>query len=159
MESKKQLSVILCVALGAILAYALIRSFSENDESRVRRVVYAGLVAFEKADIEKCAPLISGAYEDSFGNNKISVLKFFAKIFKDFKDFKVVVKKLKVKARGAEAGGEAWFTCYFKKIGDEKLYYDSGKIVFGFEKERKSWVVKKIEYIGSNELLFLQSVA
>lgn len=159
MESKKQLFVILCVALGAIFTYALIRAFSEDDESRVRRAAYAGIVAFEKTDIRKCAPLISDTYEDTFGNNKAEVLRFLFEIFKDFKDFRIVVKKLKVKVKGTEAGGDVWFTCYFKKIGDEKLYYDSGKIEFDFVKELKDWRVKKIEYSGSNELLFLQSVA
>jgi hypothetical protein len=159
MGSKRQLFVILCVVLGAIFAYALIRAFGENDESRVRRAVYAGIVAFEKTDIVKCSPLISDAYEDTFGNNKTAVLRFLSEIFKDFKDFKVVVKKLKVRVKGAEAGGDVWFICYFKKISDEKLYYDSGKIEFGFVKEHKSWRVKIIEYSGSNELLFLQSVA
>ncbi len=159
MGSKKQLLVILCVALGAIFTYALIRAFSENDESRVRRAVYAGIAAFEKTDIRKCAPLISDAYEDTFGNNKAEVLRFLSEILKDFKDFRIVVKKLKVKAGGTEAGGDVWFTCYFRKIGDEKLYYDSGKIEFDFVKELKDWKVKKIEYSGSSELLFLQSVA
>jgi len=159
MGTKRQLSVILCVVLGAIFAYALIRVSLENDESRVRRAVYAGIVALENTDIVKCAPLISDAYEDTFGNNKAEVLRFISEIFKDFKDFRVVVKKLKVKVKGTEAGGDVWFTCYFKKISDEKLYYDSGKIEFGFANEHKSWRVKKIEYSGSNELLFLQSVA
>lgn len=159
MESKKQFLVILCVALVAIFAYALIRTFSENDESRVRRAVYTGIVAFEKTDARKCAQLISDAYEDTFGNNKAEFLRFLSEIFKDFKDFRIVVKKLKVKVKGTEAGGDVWFTCYFKKIGDEKLYYDSGKIEFDFVKELKDWRVKKIEYSGSNELLFLQSVA
>lgn len=159
MSPKRQLSVILCVALGAIFAYALIRVFSENDEARVRRAVYAGIVVFEKTDIAKCAPLISDAYEDTFNNDKAAVLRFLSEIFKDFKDFRVVVKKLKVKVKGAEAEGQVWFICYFGKIGDEKLYYDSGKIEFGFAKELKDWRVKKIEYSGSGELLFLQSVA
>ena len=159
MSQKRQLVVILGVTLGAILAYTLIRVFSENDESRVRRAVYAGIVLIEKKDIQKCAPLISDGYEDTFGNDKASVLRFLSGIFKDFKDFKVIVKKLKVKANGAEAAGKVWFICYFRQIGDEKLYYDPGKIEFEFVKELKDWRVKKIGYSGSNELLFLQSVA
>ncbi len=151
--------VILCVSVIAILAYTLIRALSENDESRVRGLVYAGIVAVEKMDPAKCEMLISDTYEDASGNNKAAIVSFLLDIFKDFKDFKVVVKKILVKIDGADALGNIWFTCYFRKPGDEKLYYDSGKIEARFVKENKTWRVKKIEYSGSNELLFLHSVA
>jgi len=41
---------------------------------------------------------------------------------------------------------------------DVEVYYDNGKWGLRFQKEEGLWKVRALEYSGSNEMLFLQSV-
>lgn len=160
MESKKQFAIILGAVFCAIVLYAMIRIFSEDDESRVRKTIYAGVLAVERQDILKCGLLLSDDYQDSYGHNKAMVLKFVSEIFKEYKSFKIHIKQLKIEIKESSAEADIAFKCYFKKWGDEKrMYYDTGKLKVHFDKEGRRWKVKKIEYTGANELLFIQSVA
>lgn len=159
MESKKQLFLIFGVAFCAFLVFVSIRIFSENDESRIRKTVYAGILAVEKKDIPRCAHLVSETYKDDYGNDKEHLLKIARDIFKAYEEFRIMIKRLKIEVKGSEGSANIGFTCYFKKPGDKNIYYDSGELKVYFHQENEAWKVSQLEYKGSNELLFLQSVA
>ncbi len=160
MESRKQLGIILGVVFFAIALYVMVRVLGEDDESRVRKVVYAGVLAIERHDLLMCGRLISDAYEDSYGYNKAAILQFISSIFKGQEFIKVEIKQLKIEVKEAGAEADIGFKSYFKKRGvDEKIYYDTGKLKVYFQKEDRRWKVREIKYTGSHELLFIQGVA
>lgn len=151
--------MVLFVAAFAVGLYFVVRGCGVNEESRVRSAVYAGVVALEKKNAIKCASLISESYQDKYGNDKVSFLKAVTEFFNEYQDLKIDIKQLKIEVRGPQAGAEARFVCYFKNSGDAQVYYDNGKLDLRFQKEEGLWKVRALEYSGSNEILFLQSVA
>lgn len=161
MESKKQLLLILGVAFCAVLVYGALRIFVTDDESLIRRVVYSAILNAERQDIPKCGEFVSEGYSDQYGNTKQALLDRVTRILKKFRQFKVVIKQLRIDVKDLKAEANIGFTFYFKKAQalDEKKYYDHGKLKVLFRKETGCWKVYEIGYTGSGELLFLQGVA
>ncbi|MBI5873925.1 MAG: hypothetical protein HZB36_07315 [Candidatus Omnitrophica bacterium] len=155
----KQGLFIIFVAALAVVIYIIARVASENDESRIRKVVYAGALGVEREDAAKCASLISDSYLDKYGNNKLSFLKLVSELFREYQDFKVDIKQLNVDIKDADAFVDIGFRCYFKKALEAKVYYDDGKLKLNLKKDSGRWKIESVEYLGSNEVLFLQSVA
>lgn len=161
MESKKQGLIILVFIVCAVFVYLFIRFVTEDEEARVRRVVYAGVLAVEKEDVLKCMSLVSSAYEDPNGNDKTYLMRIVTQIFKEFREFKVDIKKVKIEIGESGADSEVSFKCYFKKPGQDQIYFDTGRLKLHFQKEEDRWLVRSMEYLGAKELesLFLQGVA
>lgn len=160
MNSRKNTrALIFLVSLASVLAYFAVRSCGETDESRIRKVVYTGVLCVEQGDLARCLPLVSDRYSDEYGNSKLAFLKLVKGIFADFRDIKVEVKQLIVEVKGEEAEADVAFMCVFRKTGDAQLYYDNGKLKARFRKEGGRWKVHSVTYEGAGEMLFLQSVA
>ena len=66
---------------------------------------------------------------------------------------------LKIDIEGAQAAADISFKAYFRKPGDAQLYYDNGKLEVRLDKGSGRWKAVSIEYSGSSEILFLQTVA
>lgn len=161
MDPKKQRAIIFMTILGAFLVYALIRIVTEDDEARIRKVVNAAVLAVEKCDAQKGDLLISDTYSDKYGNDKAALIRLIVNIFKDLREVNVDLKRLKIEVKPEEGKGEAdiAFGLYFKKRADEQLYGDKAKLKVYFQKEGKLWKVHEVEYIGADELLFIQTIA
>ena len=155
----KQGLFILSVVVVAIIVYAGLRVLGENEESRIRKVINTAVLAVEKNDTLRCASLVSGAYEDKYGNSKLTLLRIVQEIFNEYKDFKVVIKQMNIEIKDNASSADVAFTSYFKQAGESQIYYDSGKIKVGLIKEDGRWRIHNLEYLGSQEMLFLQSVA
>jgi len=148
------------VALLAVIGYALVSFLQENDEARVRRAVYAAVLGVERNDPARYGRVLSASYEDEYGNDKASVLKIAADAFRDYRPFKVEIKALKIEIESGEATTQVAYRCLFKKSdGGDQIYYDAGKVIASWRKEASGWKIVKIEYTGSQEMLFLPVVA
>lgn len=159
MRRSQQLKFILGVAFLALLFYAGVQLFSENDETRVRRSINLATLALEKQDTAGYSRYISESYLDDYGNNKGALLDVIAAVFKEYKPYKADVKKLIIRVEGSSAEADIGFKCYFKRVGDKQLYYDTGKIKATFHKVGRLWKVIKLEYQGVQDVLFLPAVA
>jgi hypothetical protein len=147
------------IVLSAVVIYTLVSVLRENDETKIRRAIYAGIVGIEKNDAARYGRVLSSSYRDDDGRDKAAVLKITADAFREYKPFKVEIKALRIDAEGLGATSQIGFRCLFKREGDTRLYYDAGKIVASWRKEEADWKIVKIEYIGSHEILFLPAVA
>jgi hypothetical protein len=148
------------VAFLAVISYALVSFLQENDEAKIRRAVYAAVLGVERNEPARYGRVLSASYRDAYGHDKASVLKIVADAFKDYKPFKVEVKALKIEVQGPEATAQIAYRCLFKKnAGGDQVYYDAGKLIVSWRKETSGWKIVKIEYTGSQEMLFLPVVA
>ncbi|QAT16508.1 hypothetical protein BU251_01575 [Candidatus Velamenicoccus archaeovorus] len=148
------------VAFLAVIGYALVSFLQENDEAKIRRTVYAAVLGVERNEPARYGRVLSASYKDEYGNDKASVLKIAADAFKDYKPFKVEIKALKTEVQGPEATTQIAYRCLFKKSGGSgQIYYDAGKLIASWRKETSGWKIVKIEYTGSQEMLFLPVVA
>jgi len=161
MESKKQGLIILAILFCAVALYLAIRVSTEGDEGRIRRVIYAGVLAVEKGDALRCISFVSTSYADPYGNDKASLFKVIMQVFRDFKSFKIDIKKIRIETEEAGGQAEISFKCYFKKPGQDQFYYDTGRLKVSLRKEEGRWRVNSMEYQGAKELesLFSQGVA
>ena len=159
MASKTSILSVMGVALAAVVLYGVVRSCLENDETRIRKVVYQAAFAVERKDLLKCASLVSDAYDDRYGNNKPALIQFVGRIFQEFEGFRVEIKTLKTDIKAEQASASIGYKAYFKKRTQDQLYYDAGILEVNFQKEEGRWRARRIEYKGMNELLFIQSVA
>ncbi len=155
----RQIVLILIVCALAVIVYLVVRGLSQDEESRIRKVVYNAVVCVEKEDIGRCSRLISERYEDKAGNTRFIFLKILSQVFDEYESFKIDIKKLDVTVEGSSASADIGFVCYFKQAGKKQLYYDKGKLDVKFEKEGGAWKVTRAEYSGSGEILYLQGVA
>lgn len=151
--------IVLAVIFGALALYAAVRILSENDEGRVRKVIRTATLGVENEDIARCSSFFSDSYFDAEGHDKAAALKILSDIFRSFRDLKVEIKQLKIKAREGGADAEIGFKCYMKKMGSEQIYYDAGKLRIIFKKEDDRWKARSVEYTGSDQMLFLNAVA
>lgn len=150
---------IFAVIASAILVFWLVNHFSENDQTRIRRVLYAAIYGIEKADAARYSRILSDHYQDDQGNTKRDLLSLAARTFRDFKPFKVEIKRLEIKPDGQKAESEIAYRCLLRKSGEDKIYYDAAKIEAFWEKETSGWKIVRIEYTNSQDMLFLPSVA
>jgi hypothetical protein len=155
----KQGLIVLAVIFGALALYAAVRTLTENDEGRVRKVIYAATLGVENEDIARCSSFFSDSYLDTQGYDKVAVLKILSDIFKSFRDLKVEIKQLKVEIKELEAEANIGFKCYMKKAAGEQVYYDAGKLKVIFKKEDDRWKARSVEYTGSDQMLFLNAIA
>ena len=151
--------IVVLIAL-AVLSYALVRVFLEDDGMKIQRAVYAAVVGVEKNDPSRYGRILSDSYRDDDGRDKAGILSIVARTFRDYKPFRVEIKGLKVDTEGVQAETLISYRCYFKKDGaGEKVYYDAGKINAFWQKESSGWKIVRIEYTSSSEILFLPAVA
>jgi len=151
--------IVFFVALAAAVLYLCVRLFSVDDESRIRKVVYSGVVGFEREDIFRCASIISDNYSDQYGNSKASFIGIIKDLFSDYSDLRVEIKQLQINVEKEGSGADVGFVCYFKKTGEKQIYYDKGKLKIIFRKEAGHWKIFSVDYSGSKDILFIQSVA
>lgn len=159
MRAANQKVFVFGVALIAVIFYFVVRVASENEESRLRKTVYTAAVAVESRDTQRCSKFISDNYKDRYGNNKQTLLDQLSVIFKDYKSIKVDIKKINIEIDASKADVGIGFKSYFNPINEDKIYYDAAKLNVKFIKEDRHWKAIDIEYIGSNEILYLQAVA
>jgi|GEM_PF-874723 hypothetical protein len=148
------------VAFLGVVSYALVSFLQENDEAKIRRAVYAAVLGVERNESARYGRVLSASYRDEYGNDKASILKIVAEAFKDYKPFKVEIKALKTEVQDSAATTQIAYRCLFKKnAAGDQIYYDAGKLVASWRKETSGWKIVKIEYTGSQEMLFLPVVA
>lgn len=150
---------IFCIVTGALVVFLLVNHFSQNDQTRIRRAVYAAVYGIEKADAARYGDILSSRYQDDSGYDKAKILSIAANAFKDFKPFKVEIKRLMIKPEGSQAETEIAYRCLFKKPGEDKIYYDAAKITASWDREQGGWKIVKMKYTNSQDMLFLPSVA
>jgi len=158
-DSKKQLAFIFIVILGALLLYTGARALSENDQTRIRKVIYEAALAVETQNTARYGWFISEAYHDSYGYDKAKLLKYVLKLFGDYKPFKIDFKQFKIEAEKGRATAEIGLKAYFKKAGDKETYYDAGEFKIHFLLENKNWKVTQMEFRDAQELFFYPNVA
>lgn len=156
--SAKQGVVVVVISICAILVYWMVRFALQDEESRLRKFIYSAVVIAEEEDFAKCAFLIAPNYQDRFGNNKEEILASIAKVFKDFHNFKITVKSIKIRIDGLKATADIGLIIYFKVQGEERMYYDAAKMIIAFEKQQGFWEVVSLDYTGSKELFFMNAV-
>jgi hypothetical protein len=159
MDQRKQGLFILTAILCAVGVYLVVRLYGENDESRVRKTVYKGVVAVERKDLPRLMSLVSDTYLDTYGNNKGSLLRIAANIFREHRDLKVDIGKLKIQVKKDAADCLIGFKLLFRKNTEDQLYYDSGEMTVHFVKDGLRWKAQSVEYTGSDQLLLLPAVA
>jgi hypothetical protein len=159
MDQRRQKAFIFGVVGIAVVFYGAARFWREDDESRVRKAVYAGVVAVEREDIGRLSALIDESYADSAGENKAGVLRLVLAVFRDHRDFRLHIGKLNIAVRSGEADAEISFKLFFRKNAQEELYYDTGQVKLVFVRDGRFWRIRSAEYLGSDQLLFLPVVA
>lgn len=158
-RARNQGIIILVTICCAVMIYWVVRIMTGDETSRIRRIVYSIVVAVEKSDVSGCASFIAPDYEDRYGNDKKKILEVISNVFEDFRNFQPDIKKLDIEIKGSKARADIGFMVCFKVKDEKQLYYDSGKIAASFKKEDGLWKIVRIEYAGSNELLFINAVA
>ncbi|MFH1691311.1 MAG: nuclear transport factor 2 family protein [Candidatus Omnitrophota bacterium] len=158
-KTARQGIVVVVITVCAVLAYWTIRFALQNEESHLRKLINFAAVIVEEKDSVKCASLIAPNYQDRFANNKEAIMASIKKIFRDFRNFKITIKNIKIKIDGLKATADIGFIVYFKVQEEEQIYYDAAKMIVVFEKQNGSWKVVSLDYTGSNELLFMNAVA
>ena len=159
MDQKKQLLIIFAVGLGALVMYVMIRGFSENDETRIRKIIYAAGFAVETQDSARYSSFVSEAYHDKLGRDKATLLREVMALFKDYKPFKVDFKQFRIHVEKDDATTEIGLKAYFRKDSDSHLYYDAGEFKVYFHREAKLWKVREVEFQDIKELFFIPNVA
>ncbi len=162
MDRKRQLIFIISVAVVAAGVYAAVRFFSQTEETRIQRAVYAAVAGVEQGDARRYGRILSCFYQDDAGRNKMVLLKTAEEIFRDFRPLRVEVKHLTI-TLGEEEKDTAValidFKCYFKHLEDGKLYYEAGRFEADFRKEGRAWRIRSLRYIDADEIMFIQVVA
>lgn len=156
---KNQRYIVVIVTVCAVLVYWFVRFAIQNEESRLRKFIYSAVVMVENEDMDSCASLISSDYKDSYGNDRKEILILIEKTFRDFCNFKINIKNIKIEIHDSRATANIGFVVYFKVKDEEQFYYDSGKMALSLKKEKRAWEITSMEYTGSNELLFMNAVA
>ena len=159
MDQKKQLLIIFAVGLGALVMYVMIRGFSENDETRIRKIIYAAGFAVETQNFTRYSSFVSEAYHDELGRDKAKLLQEVAALFKDYKPFKVDFKQFRIHVQKDDATTEIGLKVFFRKDNDSHLYYDAGEFKVHFYREAKLWKVREVEFQDIKELFFIPNVA
>ncbi len=159
MDQRRQRAFIFGIVGIAVVFYGAARFLREDDETRVRRAVYAGVLAVEREDTGRLSALIDESYADAAGENKAGVLRLARAVFRDHRDFRVHIQKLSIAVRMGEADADISFKLFFRKNAQEELYYDFGQVKLVFVNDRGQWRIRSSEYSGSDQLLLLPSVA
>ena len=159
-DSRRQILFILAVAVGAFCLYAAIRVLTEDDPARIRRSIYAAVLGLEKKDRMRYGSILSSQYQDAEGNNKFTLLKFIDDALVDFQPVKCDIKQLTIEMKDkAAADATVGFKFYFKNLRDQKLYYDSGKVLTHFVKEGRFWRIRQLDYLDAKEIYSIHSVS
>lgn len=160
MSTRHPLVFILLVALLGFFIYGAVSVFLDNDEKRIRREINAAILGVELNDPARYSAILAEDFADSQGLTRREILEQVAEIFKDFRPVKVDVKQLKIKVSGAiQATADMGFKVYLRRVKDDVLYQDAGKLVLSFKKVRGVWRAYQIFYTGSEDIWFIQSVA
>ncbi len=162
MDRKRQLLFILSVVVVAAGIYVGVRFFSQTEESRLQRAVYAAVAGVERDDPKRYGRILSLFYQDDEGRNKLVLLKMAEEIFQEFRPLRVEIKQLTITLSEEEKDSAhvvIGFKCYFKHAQDGKLYYEAGRFEAGFHKEGRTWRIRCLRYIDADEILFIQAVA
>jgi hypothetical protein len=154
------LVLIVLVAVFAFVVYGLVSVVSGNDVTSVRRTINAAILGVELNDPARYGAILAEDYTDNQGFTRATLLSRLAGFFKDWHPYKVDVKRLKISVKDQnEATANIGFKAYFHKKGDEVAYYEAGKAVLSLRKTGAGWRVYRVEYTGTDDLLFIQSVA
>jgi len=162
MDGKRQLLFIFGVAAAAMGIYAAVRFFSQSEELRIQRAIYAAVAGVEQNDPQRYGRIFSLSFRDDVGRNKLVLLKMAEEIFQQFRPLRVEIKQLTITLNEEETGkadAVIGFKCYFKHAADGKLYYEAGRFESGFQKEGREWRIISLRYIDADEILFIQAVA
>jgi len=162
MNRKKQLFFIVGVALAALGIYALVRTLSQTDETRIQRVIYAAVTGVESNDPARYGRILSLSYQDEVGRNKIVLLKVVEEIFAEFRPLRVEIKQLTITLGEDDpetAQVTIGFKIYFKRLPEGKMYYEAGRFETDFVREGREWRIRSLSYIDADEIMFIQAVA
>ncbi len=162
MDRKRQLLFILGVAVAAVGIYTAVRFFSQTEESRIQRAIYAAVAGVEQDDPQRYGRILSLSFRDDVGRNKLVLLRIVEEIFREFRPLRVEIKQLTITLGEEEkdtAEAVIGFKCYFKHAGDGKLYYEAGRFEADFQKEGRAWRIRSLRYIDADEIMFIQAVA
>jgi hypothetical protein len=159
MDSRKQLMVIFGVAIGALVTYAALRAFLENDEARIRRIIYAAALAVERQDTARYGSFVSEGYQDAYGHDKAKLLREAVWLFQEYRPVKIDFKRVRIHVENKEATTEIDLKIYFRRGNDTHTYYDAGEFKVLFHRENKQWKVREIEFQDVRELFFIPNVA
>jgi len=160
MRTVHPLVFIFLVALSAFLFYVGVLALRDNDEARIRRSINAAILGVETHRASMYEDLLSDDYSDEEGLTKSALLARYADFTKDYRPFRVDVKKMLIEVDKDGAAATMVFTCYFHSTQDQKVYYEAGKAVLNLKKTApKTWKVHKLQYISSDDLMFLPAVA
>ena len=119
------------------------------------------MAGVEQSDASRYGAIISLAYRDAAGRNKLGLLRTAEEIFLEFRPLRVEIKQLTITIAEDGKSGEAiiGFKCYFKRMPEGKLYYEAGRFEAGFMKEGQEWRIRSLNYIDADEIMFIQAVA
>jgi len=146
--------LVAALLVGAFLTYKIL---FPSDEERIRRTLYAGKEAIEREDLEGVMKHVSFRYRDGNGFTYLRVKAIFARIFEDFDEIKIHIRKMEVeipKRRLGKAILLAWGTAR----GSDGVGYIVGsgqepsKVVIFLEKGRGGWKVIRAEGVEPGEV-------
>jgi len=160
MSMRHPLAYIASVVIFSFAVYGAVAVFSGSEETKVRRTINAAILGVELNDPARYGAILAEDYADDQGLTKATLLTELADVFKDYKPFKVNIKRLKIKVSGQdEATANIGFKVYLRKVSDQVVYYEAGKIILFMKKTSAGWRVYRSEYTSSDDLLFIQNVA
>jgi len=140
--------------MGAFLAYKIL---SPSDEERIRRTLYAGKEAIEREDLEGVMKHVSFRYRDGNGFTYLRVKAILARIFENFDDIKIYIRKMEVEVPSKGLGKAVLLTWGTAKGSDGVGYIvgsvqEPSKVVIFLEKGRGGWKVIRAEGVEPGEV-------
>lgn len=156
---KNPRNFIFLIVLLSFFVYFIVNFFKTDEKTMVKRALYAAVLGIEKNDPARYGRVLSQDYMDDSGLRKDDILRYAAGAFRDYKPFKVELKRLEITAKEGETKSDIAFKCLFKKEDDDRIYYDAGKITAWWRKEKSGWKIFKMEYTSAQDMLFLPAVA
>jgi uncharacterized protein (UPF0248 family) len=148
-------SIVIGLALTALIYFIIVRPLLISDEARIKRGVKDGVRAIEGKDLEKCMSSVSLHYKDEYGLTYLGVKRLLNRIFHEFEAFEIDLENLRI-ALHEKGTAFATFDLKVRVIyrGQQAYLLGSGdganRVKMSFAREGGRWRVTQVEGVETH---------
>jgi hypothetical protein len=149
MTTNKKITIAL-IFIFALLTGLKVFNYLQSEESKIRKLIYAGKNYTEKKNTLRCLSLLDFDFSDNYGNDRATMGIIANAIFKRYEHIKIVINELSIEVDGDQAKASLIVEGIGKNINADNLEYTTLKFNIRFSKRENQWIVKNIEWIEPN---------
>ena len=143
-------SLIVALALAALIYLVFVRPLLISDEARIRKGVKEGVEAIEAEDLEKGLRHVSIHYKDEYGLTYLGAKQLLSKIFQEFDAFEIDLGNLQITLLDKETASATFDLKVKVSYKGQKGYLlgsgdFSNRVTMSFVKEGRRWKVTRVE--------------